>query len=145
MHVLKHPVGEGFASERVHQVDQPLARQLAALIWFREVAFYLREVGRLGEELFHAEPLVLRHRQVLHLVAVQKLALTVDERLEEVDCVALVRSQVGTALDAEEVIPTEDVSEGVVTYTSRLERYLDANMVDVTCDCWLSVIIVTMQ
>ena len=73
----------------------------------------------------------------------KELALSIDQRLEEVDGVTLVRSQIGAKLHAEEVIPTEIVSEGKVAYTSRLDRYLDANIVDVICDCWLSVIIVT--
>ena len=63
-----------------------------------------------------------------------ELLLTSDERLEEVDGVALVWGEEGVALDRQEVVPTSVVSRRVVTYTSRLERYLAAKVAaDIVC------------
>ena len=61
LHVLKHPVRERFANKCVHQVDHPLTRKFAALIWFWKIALSLRIVGCLGEELFHPKPFILRN------------------------------------------------------------------------------------
>ena len=108
--VLEHPVGEGLAAERVDQVDHPLARQLPLLVGLGEESSNLGVLGRLLQELLDAEPLVLRHRQVLDLVAVEELALAVDQRLEEVDGVAVVIGEVGAALHGEEVVPAGRVS-----------------------------------
>ena len=136
--VLEHPVGEGLAGQRVDEVDHPLPRQLLVLVGLGQEASHFGVLRRLLQELLDAEPLVLGHRQVLHLVAVEELALAVDQRLEEVDGVAVVRRQVGAALDGEEVVPAEKVSEAQGTYTSRLDLYLEANMVAVTCCCYCS-------
>ena len=57
-----------------------------------------------------------------------KLLLTSDERLEEVNGVALVGSEEGVALNRQKVVPTSVVSKRVVTYTSRLERYFAAKV-----------------
>ena len=141
--MLEHPVGEGLAGQRVDDVDQPLPRQLPLLVGLRQVARDLGVLFRLLEELLGAEPFVLWHRQVLDLVAVDELALAVDEGLEVVDGVAVMISQIGTALYGEEVIPTERVSGTGCTYTSRLERYLLANMAAVTWGCCGSANILT--
>ena len=58
--------------------------------------------------------------------------MAVDKRLEEVDRVAFVIGQIGAALYGQEVVPAETVSSRWPTYTSRLERYLEANMAAVT-------------
>ena len=133
--MLEHPVGEGLAAQRVHEIDHPLAWQLPPLVGIGQVGLSLGDLGRLLQELFDAETLILRHRQVLYLVAVEELALAVDQRLEEVDGVAVVRRQIGAALHGEEVVPAEKVSGVHCTYTSRLDRYFEANMAAVTCCC----------
>jgi type IV secretory pathway TraG/TraD family ATPase VirD4 len=69
---------------------------------------------------------------------VEELALAVDQRLEEVDGVAVVRREVGAAVHGEEVVPAEKVSGVQGTYTSRLERYFEANMAAVTYCCYCS-------
>lgn len=61
-----------------------------------------------------------------------ELLLALDERLQKVDGVTLEGSQVGSALDGEEVEPEEGVRDHELTYTSRLERYFEANMEAVT-------------
>ena len=63
----------------------------------------------------------------------EELALSVDELLQKVDRVAVQRGEVGVALNGEEVVPVRKVSFGASTYTSRLERNLEANMAAVTC------------
>ena len=68
--LLEHPVSEGLASQRVNEIDDPLAWQLPQVIIFREVRFDLRVLTSLDQELLHTKTLVLRYRQVLHLVAV---------------------------------------------------------------------------
>ena len=80
------------------------------VVLLREIVCHLRILVCLLQELLDAEALVLRHRKVLDLVAVEELALAVDELLEEVDGVALQGRQVGVALDGEEVVPEDKVS-----------------------------------
>ena len=63
----------------------------------------------------------------------KELALAIDELLEKVDRVAFQGCQVGVALDSEKVVPEAKVMRKKVTYTSRFDRNLDANMVAVTC------------
>ena len=63
----------------------------------------------------------------------EELALAVDDLLQEVDRVAVQRGEVSVALDGEEVVPVKKVSFGASTYTSRLERNLEANIAAVTC------------
>ena len=82
----------------------------------------------LVEDLLDAKARVLRHRQVANPVAVDELLSSLDQRLEEVDGMVLVRGKVGLAVDGQEVEPTERVSLARDTYTSRLERYLLANI-----------------
>ena len=72
----------------------------------------------------------------------EELALAVDELLQEVDRVAVQWGEVGMALNGEEVVPVRKVSFGASTYTSRLERNLEANMAAVTCCCYYSANIV---
>ena len=73
-----------------------------------------------------------------NFVAVEELVLAIDQRLEVVDGVAIVRREVGTALNGKEVIPVKKVSRVHHTYTSRLDRYFEANMAAVTCCCCCS-------
>ena len=110
LNVLEHPVGKRLASQRVHNVDDPLAGEPHVVVLLREIICHLRILAGLLQELLEAEALVLRHREVLDLVAVEELALAVDELLEEVDRVALKGRQVGMALDGEEVVPEDKVS-----------------------------------
>ena len=56
-----------------------------------------------------------------------------DERLEKVDGVVLEGSQVRVALHGEEGESETLVNKVSETYTSRLERYLDANICAFTC------------
>ena len=85
------------------------------------------------QDLFDTQALVLGQRKVTDLVAVDELLGALDERLEEVDSMALVRRQVGMALDGQKVEPTAAVRWSFDTYTSRLDRYLAANICAVTC------------
>ena len=105
-----HPVGEGLAHQRVGHVDDPLAGELADVVSLREVLGCVGVLCCLCQELFDTEPLVLRHGQVLHPVAVKELLGAHDERLEEVDCDVLVGRQERAALNGGEVIPEEKVS-----------------------------------
>ena len=76
--MLEHPVSEGLAGQRVDKVDDPLARQLAQVILIWEVGCNLGVLACLVQELLDAEALVLGQGQVLHLVAVEELALSID-------------------------------------------------------------------
>ena len=58
---------------------------------------------------------------------------TLDERLQEVDCVVFEGCQVRVALNGEKGEPTELVREENGTYTSRFDLYFDANIAAVTC------------
>ena len=88
---------------------------------------------RLREDLLDAEPRVLREREVADAVAADVLLVAHDEVLQEVDGVVLVRREVRVAVDGQEAIATERVRAAAGTYTSRLERYLEANIVAVSC------------
>ena len=66
------------------------------------------------------------------MVAVDELLGALDERLKEVDRMALVRRQIGMALDGQKVEPIAAVRRSFDTYTSRLDRYLVANICAVT-------------
>ena len=69
--------------------------------------------GRLSllEDLPDPKALVLRKREVAHIVTMHKLLGALDERLEKVDGVILEGRQVCTALHGEEVKPEEKVME----------------------------------
>ena len=128
LHESLYPLGEGPTHERVRDVDDPLPRKLANVVPVWEVEERFGKLACLGEKLFDAEALVLRHGQVLDAVRVQELLAALDERFQEVDCHLVVRGQVRMALDCREVVPIETVRLQIATYTSRLERYLDANI-----------------
>ena len=65
-----------------------------------------------------------------------ELLLACDEVLEKVDRMAFVRREVRMAVHGQEVEPEQRVSQLKVTYTSRLERYLDAKVYAVSsCLC----------
>ena len=70
--VLKDPVGERLSYERVDQVYDPLARKAAQVISLGQVLLGVGELARLSQELFDAQPLVLRHGQVCDAVGVQE-------------------------------------------------------------------------
>ena len=130
------PVGEGLADERVGEVDEPLSRQLAELLLVGEVVGTHFVAQRLLKDLLDAEACVLRQGQVANTVVAHELLGALDDGLEVVDGVALVGREVGVAVDGEEGVPTELVSDGKSTYTSRLDRYLIANICAVTCWRW---------
>ena len=128
LHASLHPLGEGPTDERVRDVDDPLPRKLANVVLVGEVEERLGKLARLGEKLFDAEALVLRHGQVLDSVRVQELLASLDERFQEIDRHLVVRGQVRMTLYCREVVPIDTVRLQIDTYTSRLERYLDANI-----------------
>ena len=64
----------------------------------------------LRQHLLNAEALILRHRQVADVLAVDVLLPARDEVLEEVDGVDLLRPKVGLAVDSEEAVPADSVS-----------------------------------
>ena len=70
LHAGLHPLGEGSANERVRDVDDPLPRKLANVVLVGKVEESLVKLACLGEKLFDAEVLVLRHGQVLDAVRV---------------------------------------------------------------------------
>ena len=127
------PVGEGLPDERVAEVDEPLPGQLAELLLVGQVVSADLKAQGLLEDLLDAEALVLRKRQVTDTVVADVLLLSLDNGLEVVDGVALVGREVGVAVDGEEGVPTEGVRDSSCTYTSRLDRYLEANILAVTC------------
>ena len=126
------PVGEGLPHDGVGQVDEPLPRQLAELLLVWQVLGAGLVARRLLQDLLDAEALVLGQGQVPDAVGVHELLGALNEGTQVVDGVVLVGGQVCVALDGQEGIATENVSQLVGTYTSRLERYLAANMVAVT-------------
>ena len=85
------------------------------------------------EDLLDAEALVLGQRQVTDSVVADVLLHALDERFQEVYGVVLERSQVRMAVHGQEVVPTKLVRRASCTYTSLLERYLQANICAVTC------------
>ena len=88
------PVGERLLNQGVGEVDEPLTRQPLELFRVRKVRSGHLVVLRQLEDLLDAKAFVLRHRQVTDAVAVDELSLTLNERLEVVDGVALVGRQV---------------------------------------------------
>ena len=127
------PVGEGLPDERVAEVDEPLPGELAELLLLGQVVGADLVAERLLEDLLDAEALVLGERQVADAVVADELLLALDHGLEVVDGVALVGREVGVAVDGEEGVPTDGVRDLSCTYTSRLDRYLLANICAVTC------------
>ena len=127
------PVGEGLADERVAEVDEPLPGQLAELLLVGQVVCTHHVAQGLLEDLLDAEALVLGERQVADTVVAHELLLALDDGLQVVDGVALVWREVGVAVDGEEGVPTGGVRNSGLTYTSRLDRYLEANILAVTC------------
>ena len=127
------PVGEGLPDERVAEVDEPLPWELAELLLLGQVVGADLVAERLLEDLLDAEALVLGEGEVADAVVADELLLALDDGLEVVDGVALVGREVGVAVDGEEGVPTDGVRELSCTYTSRLLRYLLANIYAVTC------------
>ena len=127
------PVGEGLPDERVAEVDEPLPGELAELLLLGQVVGADLVAERLLEDLLDAEALVLGEGQVADAVVADVLLLALDDGLEVVDGVALVGREVGVAVDGEEGVPTDGVRDLSCTYTSRLDRYLLANICAVTC------------
>ena len=85
LHLVLHPVSEGPANECIRHVNDPLSRKLAKVVVVWEIDGRIGVLGRLLEELFEAEALVLRHGQVLYAVRVQELLGAHDDLLQEVD------------------------------------------------------------
>ena len=85
------------------------------------------------KDLLDAKALILWKRQVADTVVAHELLLALDDGLEVVDGVALVGREVGVAVDGEEGVPTDGVRGSNCTYTSLLDRYLEANILAVTC------------
>ena len=127
------PVREGLVDQRVGEVDDPLPGQAPEVLLVGQVLPGLRIAQRFFDELLDAQAFVLGHGEVAHSVAVDELPLALDQLLQEVDGVALVGGEVCAALDREEVVPRGGVSKGAGTYTSRFERYFEANILAVTC------------
>ena len=127
------PVGEGLPDERVAEVDEPLPGQLAELLLVGQVVCTHHVAQGLLEDLLDAEAFVLWKRQVTDTVVAHELLLALDDGLQVVDGVALVGREVGVAVDGEEGVPTDGVRNSSLTYTSRLNRYLEANILAVTC------------
>ena len=89
-------------------------------------------VQRLLEDVPDGEALVLRQRQVPHLVVVDETLAAADDALQEVNGVALEGRQVRVALHGEKHVPTTLVTVKKGTYTSRFDLYLAANIAAVT-------------
>ena len=88
------PVGERLLYQSVREVDEPLTRQPLKVFRVGQVLSGQRVLLRSFENLLDPKAFVLRHRQVTDAVAVDELSLTLNERLEVVDGVALVGRQV---------------------------------------------------
>ena len=114
--------------QRVSQIDQPLTRQFAELLLIRQIVVDGTEGDSLLQDLLNTETIVLWERQVAHIVTVDELLVALDDLLEIVDRVALVWSEVRVAVHGEEHVPEKNVRSKFTTYTSRLERYLEANI-----------------
>ena len=127
------PVGEGLPDERVAEVDEPLPRELAELLLLWQVVSADFVAQCLLEDLLDAQTFVLGQGQVTNTVVADELLRALDDGLEVVDGVALVGREVGVAVDGEEGVPTDGVKDLSFTYTSRLLRYLEANICAVTC------------
>ena len=63
-----------------------------------------------SKNLLDTKPLVLGDGQVTYLITVDELLGPLNQCLEEVDRVVLIRSQVRTTVDSEKVEPIERVS-----------------------------------
>ena len=127
------PVGEGLPDERVAEVDEPLPGELAELLLLGQVVRTDFVAQGLLEDLLDAQTFVLGQGQVTNTVVADELLRALDDGLEVVDGVALVGREVGVAVDGEEGVPTDGVRDLSCTYTSRLDRYLLANICAVTC------------
>ena len=88
------PVGERLLYQSVREVDEPLTRQPLKIFRVGQVLRGQWVLLRSFENLLDPKAFVLRHRQVTDAVAVDELSLTLNERLEVVDGVALVGRQV---------------------------------------------------
>ena len=96
--------------QRVSQIDQPLTRQFAELLLVRQVVVD-GVIGKgLLQDLLNTKAFVLGERQIAHIVAVDELLVALDNLLEVVDRVALVRGEVRMAVHGEEHVPTARVS-----------------------------------
>jgi len=116
------PAAEVVATDRVHDVDDPLPRELGVLFGVGEVRFHLGVVGRLLQYGPDATGVVLGDVKVLNLGALNVFLLAADEvytwaleqeqvlTLEEVDGHGVVRRQEGPDLHGQEA---EDVLLGL--------------------------------
>ncbi len=127
------PVCEWLFNQSVYKVDDPLPRQSSEVLFVWQVLLGLRIAQSFLDELLDAKTFVLRHREVAHSIAVDKLPLALDQLLQKVDRVALEGCKVRMALNSQESVPRGWVSKGAATYTSRFERNLEANILAVTC------------
>ena len=59
LHLLEDPITEGFANDRVCDVDDPLPGKTLVLILMRQVLDHLRVLLSLSHDLLDAEALVL--------------------------------------------------------------------------------------
>ena len=127
------PIREGLAYERVGDVDYPLARQLRQVIIIRQILSADFVALCLLKDVLDSQTHILWERQVTDAVATDELLLSHDEVLEEVDRVVLIGCKVCVAVNSQETISVVLIRLIIVTYTSRLDRYLEANIYAVTC------------
>ena len=128
LHTGLNPVRKGSANDRVRDIYDPLPWKLANIVLVRVIQESFGIFACLCEKLFDSEALVLWHGQMLDAVWVQKLLFSLNERFQEIYGHAVVRRQVCMTLNCHEVVPIYIVRLQIIAYTSRFERYLDANI-----------------